>query len=514
MTSPSTISSPVTFFGRWRLAAIISVMIVFTFGLVVRFINFENPPLDTGARQLRSFIVARGMYYQMAQPVDSELSEKAIQLWHQSEILEPQIFERIVALSYLVAGGEVLWVPRLYAILFWLVSGGALFVLAKRMTNLDGALVGLAFFMMAPLGISFSRKFQPDPLMIMGIMLTLLALYRWEEKKTWKMAVLAGILGGLAILIKVSAIFFVAGAAVALVFVNRKIKHVLRDPQTWIMAGLMIIIPFLYYMLDIHSRSSGYFTFWNLSFAHLLLEPAFYIRWMENLNNLIGILFILIALAGVMITPKKGRALLSGLWVGYLLYGFAFPYQIYTHDYYNLILIPIIALSLASIGQIVLEKLLHQPVFWQVAFLGVAIVTLAIPFYQMRIELINDDQRGDWGAWLKIGKELPTDGPIIALTNDYGLRVEYFGDQKVANWPASYDFQMMRIREGDIEFDFNKFFAENTKDKAYFLITLFNELDSQPELKEKLNNNYPIYADGEGYLIYDLRHPLNPPSAP
>jgi 4-amino-4-deoxy-L-arabinose transferase-like glycosyltransferase len=510
LTSPP----PVTFFGRWRTLTITGVIIVFAIGLAVRMINFNNPPLDTAVRQLRSFIVARGMYYQIIHPADSVQSQKAIELWYRSEVLEPQIFERLVALSYVVVGGEKLWVPRLYSILFWLTSGGSILLLAKRMTNLDGAMVSLAFFLMAPLGISFSRKFQPDSLMIMGILLTILAVYHWEEKKTWKMALLAGILGGLAILIKITAIFFVAGATVALVFTSRKFKQVLRDPQVWVMAALMIFIPFLYYLLDIRARSSGYFTFWNLSFANLLTQPSFYIRWMENLNNLIGILFVLIALSGVILTPLKGRTLLVGLWGGYFLYGLAFPYQIHTHDYYNLILIPIIALSLASIGQIVFEKLFQSPAFWQVAFLGVALFSMAIPFYQMRSELINDDYRGDWGAWRKIGKELPTDGQIIALTNEYGLRVEYFGLQKVATWPAAADFQMMRMREENYRFDFNKFFADNTKDKAYFLVTLFNELDAQPELKAKLNDNYPIYADGEGYLIYDLRHPLNPPLEP
>jgi len=510
LTSPS----PVTFFGRWRILLIVSLIIVFSFGLAIRLINFNNPPLDTAVRQLRSFIVARGMYYQMKPQADSVQSEKAINLWHQAEVLEPQIFERLVSLTYVVVGGEKLWVPRLYSIFFWLIGGGTLFFLAKRMTNLDGAMVGLAFFLMAPLGISFSRKFQPDALMIMGIMLALLALYHWEEKRTWKLALLAGIVGGLAILIKVTAVFFVGSAAVALVFTARKLKLVLRDPQVWIMAALMVFIPFFYYILDIRSRSSGYFSFWNLSFAHLLAEVSFYIRWMENLNNLIGILFLLIALAGVTLTPRKGRTLLVGLWVGYLLYGFAFPFQIHTHDYYNLILIPIIALSLASIGQLVFEKLLQQPSLWQVAFLGVAIFSLAIPFYQMRSELINNDYRGDWGAWRKIGKEFPTDGPIIALTNDYGLRVEYFANQQVTTWPAAADFQLMNLRDENFTFDFIKFFTENTKGKAYFLVTLFNELDAQPELKAMLNDNYPIYSDGEGYLIYDLRHPLNPPSEP
>ncbi|OGO26522.1 MAG: hypothetical protein A2136_10585 [Chloroflexi bacterium RBG_16_54_11] len=490
------------------MVAIASIVIVSAIGLGVRFINFTNPPLDSAVRQLRSFVVARGMYYQMRPLADPELTNEGVALWRQAEVLEPPIFERLVALTYLVVGGEKLWVARLYAILFWSIGGVCLFFLARRITNLDGALVSLAFYLMAPLGISISRNFQPDSLMIMGIMIALLVLFHWEGRRTWKSALLAGIVGGLAILIKVTAVFFVGSVALALVFTSRKFKQTLRDPQVWAIAGLMITIPFLYYILDIHSRSGVYFTFWNLSFAHMLIEPAFYVRWMENLNNLVGVLFIIISLAGWLITHAKGRILLGGLWLGYLLYGFAFPFQISTHDYYNLVMVPIIALGLASIGRIVMDNLIHQPAFWQGTFLGVAILTLVIPFWQMRIELLNDDHRGDWGAWVKIGKELPTDGGIVALTHDYGLRVEYFGFQSVIAWPASYDFQMMRAREGNFSFDFDKFFTEVTANQAYFLVTLFNELDSQPELKEKLNNTYPIYADGEGYLIYDLRHPM------
>jgi hypothetical protein len=41
-------------------------------------------------------------------------------------------------------------------------------------------------------------------------------------------------------------------------------------------------------------------------------------------------------------------------------------------------------------------------------------------------------------------------------------------------------------------------------------VTLFGELDAQPALKDRLYNNYPIYAQGDGYVLFDLRHPKNP----
>jgi hypothetical protein len=42
----------------------------------------------------------------------------------------------------------------------------------------------------------------------------------------------------------------------------------------------------------------------------------------------------------------------------------------------------------------------------------------------------------------------------------------------------------------------------------YFLVTDFDEFDRQSELKERLFSSYPVYLEGDGYLIFDLRHPL------
>jgi hypothetical protein len=46
---------------------------------------------------------------------------------------------------------------------------------------------------------------------------------------------------------------------------------------------------------------------------------------------------------------------------------------------------------------------------------------------------------------------------------------------------------------------------------SYFLITALGQLNSQPTLKAYLNDNYPIFARGANYLIYDLSAPMNAP---
>ena len=59
------------------------------------------------------------------------------------------------------------------------------------------------------------------------------------------------------------------------------------------------------------------------------------------------------------------------------------------------------------------------------------------------------------------------------------------------------------------EFDFEAEFEDRTWGASYFLITDFAEFELQPMLKKQLYENYPIYADGDGYLIFDLTKELD-----
>jgi hypothetical protein len=71
----------------------------------------------------------------------------------------------------------------------------------------------------------------------------------------------------------------------------------------------------------------------------------------------------------------------------------------------------------------------------------------------------------------------------------------------VSLWPLSTDLSEARGgNQGTSVTDF----TDLTKDKEYFLVTAFGQLDKQPHLKEILVQ-YPIAAEGDGYVLYDLR---------
>lgn len=505
----------------------------FALGIIVRLYDLTDEPLDFHpTRQLRSAIIARGMYYQMLPNSDPDTRALAIGHANSTGQYEPSILEYLVARTYLLVGSEQVWIARIYNTLFWTIGGVALFLLARRMmlsTTSAGmstsvwvaSLVSLAYYLFNPFGIQASRSFQPDPSMVMWILLSQYCLYRWSEGKAWKWALLTGFMGGIAILTKAVAAYIIGGATLAMVIYtlgippgsetliakNRiwdGVKRILLEPQVWVM-GLLMIAPVAIYYASRGERSAEYFSTWTISLSHLLLNPETYARWLRLVESLMGLFVLLLALVGVMIATSKNRTLLLGLWFGYLIYGLFLPYQMYTHNYYHLQLIPIIALSLTSISGLVISKLSDQPRVWQGFAILAALVVLGYTCWLGILPQLAEDYRHEKAYWAEIGGLLPEDGKILALTQDYGYRLMYYGWRKVNLWPPRGEIELAKLRGSEKEFD--EYFNKRIEGKKYFLITSFNQFDDQPVLKDTLYDRYPILAESPGYLIFDLTQP-------
>ncbi len=94
-----------------------------------------------------------------------------------------------------------------------------------------GALAALTLYLFLPYGVYASRAFQPDPLMTAGMIWALWALLRWQRKPGWGRALAAGALTGLAIYIKLTVIFFLAGAWIAVLLASIGLRAALRSRQ-------------------------------------------------------------------------------------------------------------------------------------------------------------------------------------------------------------------------------------------------------------------------------------------
>ena len=87
--------------------------------------------------------------------------------------------------------------------LMWVLGGFLVFDLARRMlgehrpATFAAALISLAYTLVLPFAMQASRSFQPDPGMVMWVVVSVYALYRWMEHPSWKWALLAGVAGGI-----------------------------------------------------------------------------------------------------------------------------------------------------------------------------------------------------------------------------------------------------------------------------------------------------------------------------
>jgi len=496
---------------EWKSARSVFIalaLVVFVLGLGIRLLDLTDPPLDFHAwRQFRSATIARGMYYVMASDVDPDARQIAENLGRQFEKLEPPISERIVALAYLALGREILWIARFFAIIYWMIGGVALYALAVRISSHVGAALSIGFYLLLPFGIIASRSFQPEPLMVMWILLATYATFRWTETKIWRWAIAAGVAGGMAALVKVFGAFPVAAVAILLVLHDFGFRKAIRSGQVWAVAGLMIAIPASYYFVSTRSEATTYLSGWVFAFTDLLVSPAFYIRWSSTLKLLFTIPMVLIGAMGVLLLRGRGRLVVVGLWVGYFLISAAVPGLVITHHYYNLPLIPAIALSLSPLGDVIVNGVRDQGRIWKAAFAGVLVVAIGIPLVEARADLLAEDYRLEPIIWRRVGDSLPRDGSIIGITHDYNTRLKYYGWIRMAQWPHSADFEMGVLAGGNYDPTdpaIVDMFEERIRGFDYFLVTLFPELETQPILNDVLYRNYP-YVEGDGYVLFDLR---------
>lgn len=492
---------------KWLTTLIIGV--IFMAGLLIRLYDLTDLPLDFHpTRQLQSMIKARGMFYQTTAIQPEWQREEAIGQWKAMPTEEPEIIETLAAWSYHLAGRESLWIARLEQILFWLAGGAALYLLLIEMTAPIGAIAGTAFYLFLPYGIYASRSFQPDILNLALILWALWAARRWSQKMTWGWTVAAGLLAGLAIYSKVTAVFMVGGGITGLVLGSMKTRQALRNPKVWVVAILALLPAIIYHGIGLYIIPFlGKMTSLRI-FPKLLLDPVFYLGWSLKIEQVIGVGVLLLALLGtLLLRNRKDRALMIGLWAAYLVYGVIFAYYYQSHDYYHLPLIPIAAIGIAALADLVYSGLVEawpKPAWLRNLFLvGIVLFGLVFTLRQVQNTLKKTDYRPEAAMWEKIGDLLHHDGSkSIAMTQDYGGRLMYWGHMTASYWLAAGDLRMRTL--GGQQVDVSQMFQEETAGKKYFLVTDFVELERQPEVKKVLYKRYAVLEQGEGFVIFDL----------
>lgn len=476
-------------------------------GLGIRLYDITDPPLDFHpTRQLRSALIARGMYYQNLEGEPEWKREQAMQAWQRESIIEPPVMERLSAWLYGVFGGMYLWIPRSLSSLFWVSAAVAIFLLGSELSRRDGGLAAAFYFLFLPYGIYASRTFQPDPLMIALIAWALWAFLHWYRVRTMRMALYAGLLSGLAIFVKSVAVFFIGGAFAGLILLGVGALNALRERQIWVMAGLAATpaTAFTIYGLWVAGFLQRQFNY--RFFPQLWRDQVFYIRWQEMATNIAGFAILLAALTGILLVRDKGkRGFLLGLWVGYGLYSFVFPYHTITHDYYQLPLILIVSVSSTVVFAELLGSIAAaQKGTWvQMSVVLLLFAAAAFKVWDVRVNLARDNYRGELDFWEQVGQNVEPGASVLSMSQEYGYPLAYYGWRTSDVWLNSQDIEL-RVLAGKSREEIVEKQYDALTEHDYFVITKMSKLNGDPSLKEMLYNQYSVVAEGRNFVIFDL----------
>ncbi|HKH10173.1 MAG TPA: glycosyltransferase family 39 protein [Rubrobacter sp.] len=351
----------------------------------VRVYGISRPPMEFfSVRQYHGALLARGFY--------EWLLTGSLRTFPPDGIIEPPILELLASLAYLVSGGEHLWMPRLLSALFWMAGGVFLYLVARKLVPPSAAVFSVAFYLFVPYGVFASRALMPDPLMVMLLVAGVLAVLRYHERPSMRRLLVAAAASSLAVLVKPGiCLFQLFGAFVALAVYRRGVRGTLLDAHTLAFAALAALPTCVYFLYG--TVFAGFLRGQTSSkiVPRLLLEPSYWEGWQLSVWLVVGNVALLGGLLGV-ILPSEGsprRALLVGLWGGYLLFGLTFTFHIHTHSYYSLQLVPAVALSLAAVATSVTGYLgrIGLRSYGGAAVLGVTLAALALGLAEHKWEI-------------------------------------------------------------------------------------------------------------------------------
>ena len=487
----------------------IMLTLVFFFGLAGRLYDLDDLPLDFHpTRQFHSMLIARGMYYENLTDVPEWKQKLAVSQWKSEGEIEPPIMERLSAIGYRLIGSDDLRIPRLLSIFFWTFGGVGLLILMRDLVGFNGAVVGLAYYMLLPFALYASRSFQPESLMTAAIIWSWWGVTRWKKNPRWINALIAGLLTGFAIFVKLPAAFFVAPAFIAAVLSDRKLRQVIRDPQVWLM-GLLAVLPALVYHINglyISGFLQGQTSF--RFFPNLLIDPAHYLHWKDFIAKTLGIeLFLISVFGALLIKEKPYRLMFFSVFIGYLLYGLFFSYHIVSHTYYQVPLTPGVAIGLAAAAGVLVDNLRGNKAVSKIVLGGLLVFWMAINFWDTRMTLKHADYK-DVPAFYEMLGEKVRDYTVIAITPNYNYRLSYWGWKQSIFWKSTSDINLRDL--AGVEVDRKAEFAKAVRKADLFLVTDFEEFNRQVDVKTMLEEEYPVFDSGDGYIIYDVRRTTLP----
>lgn len=370
---------------------------------------------------------------------------------------------------------------RMASIFVSLVSVVLIYLLGKELLGHTGGLLAAFFYGFLPFNIYFTRVILPDPLAVVFMLSGLYLFLLYERKKNNWIFILSALLFSFSMLIKPFCIFFLAPVVYTIFTDNGKITFTAKRVIGFLAFFLIVTLPFFLWRMWINQYPEGIpFFNWVFNGNQIRFHPSWF-RWIfvERIGKMIlGIWGVLIFLPGI-VGIKKNNYFIQLFLAGMFLYLSIVASGNVMHDYYQILIIPVISLTLAN-GVIHLNEVYKNH---KIIIRTVVLLLVILSFY-FGWERIKDNYLIIHPEIIEAGQAVdrltPKDALVIA---PYNGDTAFLYQTNRWGWPAIDDSFDNIIKKG----------------ADYYVTVDINSTDSKYIL-----DNYQIIEKTDNYFITDL----------
>lgn len=371
------------------------------------------------------------------------------------------------------------------------------YLLMIQTVGMLAAMVGAFVYAVLPYGVYYGRVILPDPSMVFLAALSVYLIFcatekkadrtRWGEKWDWGLVILAAVSGAFALLVKPTALFLLL--PIPYLFYRRFgiSFHLLICLSAYSIISLFPLWSWRQWIIQYSEGIPVYV--WLFNDGNIRFKGAFF-YWLfaKRLGELIlGYWGLLPFGLGLLVFPLRKEGWLFRWWlIGGLLYVIVIARGNVQHDYYQILLIPIICVYLGKGFAFLLSNtVFSRAISYQLSAISLLLL-LAFSWYTVRTYYwINRPEIVEAGK--VADRLLPKDAKVIAPYNGDTTFLYQTGRQ---GWPIGFDIDKKRAMG------------------ATHYVTV-SPTDSDMETKE-LAEKYDVLVRNDTYAIIDLTKPKFP----
>lgn len=248
---------------------------------------------------------------------------------------------------------------RVISILCSLGTLISLWILTTAISGKRVGFVALVIGALLPYNIYYSRVILPEPAMLFFSTLSLMLFHKWLVNKKFEYYLLSLLTLALALLLK-PFVAFLAPVYLALAFVVQG-KMIFRNYLLYPFP-ILAVLPLLWWRNWITQFPSGIpANDWLYNGNGIRFRPA-WVRWLgyERLTKLmLGYVGIAFFLPSIIKLQKREYLIYGGWWLGICTYLTVIATGNVQHDYYQVLMVPIVVITLAR-GIVIAQQYLTQ----------------------------------------------------------------------------------------------------------------------------------------------------------